>query len=392
MRVAIPFEDAGGAHVAPATCAQWMRRNASTVIANVVLLALFVYLAWRFIPALLDWAVVQASFAGNSRAACHESGACWTFITAHWRPLLYGGFPSGERWRVNLVAVIFIVFMALLIFRRIRGHLRLPIILFSIFPLVALPLLLGGVFGLTEVPTDDWGGVMLDFVLSYSAIAGALPGGILLALGRRSRLPLVRAICVMFIEFFRAIPLLAVLFTALIILPIALPAQLHFDKLSRAIVALTIFYAAYLAEVVRGGLQALPAGQVEAAHSLGIGYWRTTALVVLPQALRMVIPAMVNTIIELIKDSTIVTIIGLFDLLGMIRQALSDPNWLGYSTEGYSFAALFFFCICFGLSSYSQRLESRLGRRQAQALLPPESVKTWLGREVVDAGAEGPSL
>jgi general L-amino acid transport system permease protein len=367
------------------------RAHAGTILANLVIVALFAYLAWRFLPGLFDWAVLQASFGGNARTACHESGACWTFISAHWGLFLYGPFPQAERWRVDAAGLIFIAFIMLLLFGWVRSRIRVLIVLFCIFPAVALPLLLGGVFGMPEVSTDNWGGVMLDVVLSYSALAGALPGGILLALGRRSRLPLVRAICVMFIEFFRAIPLLAVLFTALIILPIALPAQLRFDKLSRAIVALTIFYAAYMAEVVRGGLQALPAGQFEAARSLGLGYWRTTALVILPQALRMVIPALVNTIIELVKDSTIVTIIGLFDLLGMIRQVLSDPNWLGYSTEGYAFAALFFFCICFGLSSYSQRLESRLGRRQARALLLANSGNKPLGRETAYAGAGGTS-
>jgi general L-amino acid transport system permease protein len=286
------------------------------------------------------------------------------------------------------VGAIFIVFMAPLAFGWIRNRAQALIILFFLFPALALPLLLGGVLGLLPVPTDDWGGAMLDFVLSYSAIAGAVPGGILLALGRRSGLPLVRMICVLIIEFFRAIPLLAVLFTALIILPIALPAQVRFDKLSRAICGLTIFYAAYMAEVVRGGLQALPRGQSEAARSLGLGYWQTTALVVLPQALRMVIPAMVNTIIELVKDSTIVTIIGLFDLLGMIKQALSDPNWLGYSTEGYAFAAIFFFCICFGLSSYSQRLETRFGRRQAQALLAQGTAEASVRQDIASPGIE----
>lgn len=202
---------------------------------------------------------------------------------------------------------------------------------------------------------------MLNIVLAYCAIIGSLPIGIALALGRRAKLPLVRATSVLTIEFFRGIPLITVLFTAQYLLPIALPEGMNFNNLVRAIFALTIFYAAYIAEVVRGGLQALPRGQYDAAHALGMGYFNTMLLVILPQALRMVVPGVVNTLIGLIKNTTLVTIIGLFDLLGIVKQLLGNPNWIGLATEGYLFVAIFFFVICFVLSQYSRGIERRIG-------------------------------
>jgi general L-amino acid transport system permease protein len=201
---------------------------------------------------------------------------------------------------------------------------------------------------------------MLTLIIAGVGIVASLPLGILLALGRRSQMPIIRTICVTFIEFWRGVPLITVLFMSSVMLPLFLPEGVNFDKLLRALIGVTLFESAYMAEVVRGGLQAIPKGQFEAAAALGLGYWKTMGLIILPQALKLVIPGIVNTFIALFKDTTLVIIIGLFDLLNMVHNATTDPNWLGYSTEGYVFAALIFWLFCFGMSRYSQNLEKRL--------------------------------
>lgn len=210
------------------------------------------------------------------------------------------------------------------------------------------------------VETRLWGGLFLTLVIAAVGIVGSLPLGVLLALGRRSALPVVRAICVAFIEVWRGVPLITVLFMASNMFPLFMPEGVNFDKLLRALLGVTIFASAYMAEVVRGGLQAIPAGQYEAAAALGLGYWRATGLVVLPQALRIVIPGIVNNFIGLFKDTTLVLIIGLFDFLGMAQAASSNTNWLGFAIEGYVFTGFGFWVFCFGMSRYSQHLERRL--------------------------------
>jgi general L-amino acid transport system permease protein len=229
-----------------------------------------------------------------------------------------------------------------------------------IYPLLAYWLLHGGALGLSVVPTTRWGGLMLTLVIAAVGIAGALPLGIMLALGRRSEMPAIRVICVTFIEFWRGVPLITVLFMSSVMLPLFLPEGMSFDKLMRALIGVIMFQSAYIAEVVRGGLQAIPKGQYEAAAAMGLGYWRSMGLVILPQALKMVIPGIVNTFIALFKDTSLVIIIGLFDLLNSIKQATTDPAWLGMSTEGYVFAALVYWIFCFGMSRYSMHLERKL--------------------------------
>ncbi len=323
-----------------------------------VLLSIFLY---RVFWSLLDWGVLNATFASRARADCTPEGACWPFISVHIAQFVYGHFPSAERWRVDIVFGLLILVALLVVVpsrRRKPWYLWLGPIAF--FPAIAGALLVGGVFGLAPVPTDQWGGLMLTLALSYGAMLGALPMGILLALGRRSRLPLVRSASVAVIEFFRGVPLVTILFTSLFILPIVLPDGMTLDKLGRAIVAMMIFYGAYIAEVVRGGLQALPRSQYEAAEALGLGYWKAQALVIMPQALRLVVPGILNVMIGLLKDLTLVTIIGLFDLLGTAKQALGDPEWVGLSSEAYLFVSAVFFVACFGMSVYSQKLERRI--------------------------------
>jgi len=221
-------------------------------------------------------------------------------------------------------------------------------------------LLSGGFFGMEVVRSDSWGGLMLTLVIAAIGISGALPLGIMLALGRRSDMPAVRVLCVTFIEFWRGVPLITVLFMSSVMLPLFLPEGMNFDKLIRALIGIILFQSAYIAEVVRGGLQAIPKGQYEAAAAMGLGYWRMMGLVILPQALKLVIPGIVNTFIALFKDTSLVIIIGLFDLLNSIKQATTDPAWLGMATEGYVFAALVFWIFCFGMSRYSMSIERKL--------------------------------
>jgi len=229
-----------------------------------------------------------------------------------------------------------------------------------LYPVIAYVLLSGGFFGMEVVRSDSWGGLMLTLVIAAIGISGALPLGIMLALGRRSDMPAVRVLCVTFIEFWRGVPLITVLFMSSVMLPLFLPEGMNFDKLIRALIGIILFQSAYIAEVVRGGLQAIPKGQYEAAAAMGLGYWRMMGLVILPQALKLVIPGIVNTFIALFKDTSLVIIIGLFDLLNSIKQATTDPAWLGMATEGYVFAALVFWIFCFGMSRYSMSIERKL--------------------------------
>ena len=230
-----------------------------------------------------------------------------------------------------------------------------------VYPFIALVLMRGGVFGLVPVDTARWGGLSLTLLLAAVGCLAALPLGIVLALGRQAtNMPIVKSMCVMFIEFWRGVPLITVLFMSSVMLPLFLPEGVSFDKLLRALIGITLFQSAYMAEVVRGGLQAIPKGQYEAADALGLGYWRKMGLIVMPQALKIVIPGIVNTFIALFKDTTLVIIVGLLELLGMVQNALNDPNWLGYSTEGYVFTAFVFWIFCFSMSRYSQWLEVKL--------------------------------
>lgn len=337
----------------------WLRHNLFASPLHVVLTALSLYLLWLIVPPILNWAFIHATWTGTTRADCTGEGACWVFIQQRFGQFMYGFYPSELRWRVDVTVWLAIIGVAPLFIKRTPHKAFYGIGFLVIYPLVAFWLLHGGL-GLQEVSTSRWGGLMLTLVIAYVGIAGALPLGILLALGRRSKLPAIRVICVTFIEFWRGVPLITVLFMSSVMLPLFLPEGMNLDKLLRALVMVIFFEAAYIAEVVRGGLQAIPKGQYEAAAGLGLGYWRSTALVILPQALKMVIPGIVNTFIALFKDTSLVIIIGLFDLLNSIKQATTDPKWLGMSTEGYVFAALVYWIFCFSMSRYSMRLEQKL--------------------------------
>jgi general L-amino acid transport system permease protein len=313
------------------------------------------------LPPIVDWLVIDADWVGSTRQDCRREGACWVFIGARFWQFVYGFYPSPERWRVDVGFLLIALCIAPLFIRGFKAKAALALSLGIVVPAIAYVFFYGGVRGLPAVETEKWGGLMVTLIVAGVGIAASLPLGVLLALGRASNLPLIRLVSIAFIEVWRGVPLITVLFMTAVMLPLFLPDGVTFDKFVRALIGVSIFAAAYMAEVVRGGLQAVPKGQAEAAASLGLGYWRTMAHVVLPQALRIVIPGIVNVFIALFKDTTLVLIIGLFDLLGIIKAALTDPNWLGFAIEGYVFAGVVFWVFCFAMSRYSARLEARLG-------------------------------
>ncbi len=338
----------------------WTRANLFSSPLNIALTLGSLYLLYVALPPLLDWAIFSANWnAGTSRDDCVKDGACWTMVIARFEQFIYGFYAVDQRWRINLTFILFFGTMVSLLIEGVPGKKYLAIFLFGVFPVVAFFLLYGGL-GLPVQETRLWGGLTLTLILGVVAIVFSLPLGIILALGRRSNLPVIRMLCVALIELVRAVPFVTVLFMASVMLPLFLPEGVSFDKMLRAMIATALFGAAYMAEVVRGGLQAIPKGQFEGAMALGLNYWKMTALIVLPQALRISIPAIVNTFIGGFKDTTLVIVIGLFELLGIVQQATRDANWRGTSFEGFAFVALVFFIFCFGMSRYSQYLERKL--------------------------------
>ena len=337
----------------------WVRDKLFSSPLNAALTVACMALLWWSVPPALDWLIFSADFAGESRADCTAGGACWVFVEARIGQFLYGFYPESERWRVDLAFALLIAACLPLVWPRFPRKGRIAALILIAYPPIALLLFRGGA-GLSSVETAKWGGLFLTLVVAGVGIAASFPIGIALALGRRSHMPVVKTLCIAFIELVRGVPLITVLFMASVMLPLFLPEGMSFDKLLRALIGIALFYAAYMAEVVRGGLQAIPRTQYEAAASLGYGYWQTMRLIVLPQALRHVIPGIVGIFIALFKDTTLVLIIGLFDLLGIVQAAVSDPQWIGYNVEGYVFAGFGFWIFCFALSRISQFLERRL--------------------------------
>ncbi len=342
------------------TAIRWARANLFSSPLNAALTIFAAWLLWVAVPPFLRWALLDADFAGTTRAACTSGGACWVFVKEKLPQFLFGLYPVAERWRVDLAFGLLVLIAAPLFVPRVSKKLWIGAFLLFVYPVIAYALFAGGWFGLAPVETSYWGGLMLTLIVAGVGMAGSLPIGVLFALGRRSDMPAVRTISIGFIELMRGVPLITVLFMASVMLPLFLPAGVNFNKLLRALIGVMLFDGAYMAEVIRGGLQAIPKGQTEAAAALGLGYWRTMGLAVLPQAVRLVIPGIVNSFIALFKDTTLVLIIGLFDFLGAIQAALADPNWLGYATEGYVFAAAVYWVFCFAMSRYSLRIERRL--------------------------------
>jgi len=342
----------------------WLRRNLFSSVTNTVLTLLVLGLLWFVVPPFFNWMIGDATIAGSTRADCTGDGACWVFIKQRLHTFFWGHYPDDQLWRLAVVAGLMVAFIAPVMRERTRHRGVFVFLLLTLFPLLAGVLLAGGVAGLPSVDSDDWGGLMLCVIIAFVTVAGAIPLGILLALGRRSQLPVIRIFSIGFIELWRGVPLLTVLFMSAVMVPLFLPYGVSVDRLIRAIVAFTLFNAAYMAETVRGGLQGVSEEQEEAAYSLGLKWWQVQVFVTLPQALRIVVPGIVNNIVDLFKDTSLVTIIGLVDLLGAVNLALKDPNWLGLAKEGYVFTAVLFFVCCFGMSTYSRGLERRLNRHR----------------------------
>ena len=337
----------------------WLRANLFSGWLNTLLTLGALLLIWRTVPPLLGWALFDADFSGVTGDECTAAGACWAWLDQRINQFLYGFYPQDAYWRVNVALLLLIPAVAYVLFEKLP-YARYGRWFSVAYPVIAALLLVGGL-GLEGVSTDQFGGFMLNLVAGLAGIALSLPIGILLALGRRSRLPAVRYLSVGFIEVVRGVPLITLLFVAIIILELFLPPRVSLDQLIRVMIMITAFASAYMSEVIRGGLQAIPGGQYEAAQALGLSYWKMMRLVVLPQALKIAIPGIVNTFIGLFKDTTLVVTIGLFDILGQARLLQTNPEWIGkVDHETFLIAALFFFVICFSMSRYSINLEKRL--------------------------------
>jgi len=335
---------------------QWLRANLFSSWPSACATLAILWLAWELVPPLADWALVEAVWRAPDARSCRESqGACWAFIGEKHRFILFGTYPFEQHWRPALATAALILLWVFSAFRRF-WHWWLSAVWVAGLSLIGV-LMWGGVFGLAYVENGRWGGLILTLILATFGAALAFPIAIVLALGRRSRLPVVRAACIAYIELIRGVPLISVLFMASVLLPLFLPSGMTIDKLLRAQIALILFAAAYLAEVVRGGLQAIPHHQYEAAEALGMSYWKRTLHVILPQALRFSIPPLVNTFIGLFKDTSLVLIIGLFDLLTTVKVSLQEPAWSGLGVEAYLFASAVYFAFCYAMSRYSQGLE-----------------------------------
>ena len=337
-----------------------LNKNINSNNFNALLTLFTIFIIIKSIPPMLDWFILEANFAGNSKDDCTGDGACWVFIKVWFNRFMYGLYPDAEQWRINIAFLILFVIVGVSFF--VSEKLKKYFILFLVFvfPFLGIKLISGGSFGLEYVESAAWGGLSLTFIISAFAILFCFPIGVILALGRRSSLPAIKYISIGFIELWRGVPLITVLFMSAVMFPMFLPDGTFIDKLIRVLIAITLFEAAYMAEVVRGGLQALPKGQYEAAKSLGMGYWRMNALIILPQALKLVIPGIANTLLALVKDTPLIFVVGLMELAGMIGLAKTNPKWLGMAMEGYVFAGLVFWVICYAMSRYSQNLEKKL--------------------------------
>jgi general L-amino acid transport system permease protein len=404
----------------------WLRHNLFSSWSNTLLTVAALYVVWWLVDHIVSWAIVDAAWTGDSGEACKGGGACWAFVRAKFSQFVYGRYPDEERWRVDLVFAMALAGLLLLMVPQFPRKAWSAGFTFAVFPVLAFWLLTGsggigaglldaaglalaiagvvclglarspgaraspqslrlvggvclvvafplvvrwvcstsGIIHLTPVPTELWGGLLVTLVVASVGITGSFPVGIALALGRRSKMPFVRWASIGFIEFVRGVPLITVLFMASVMLPLFLPAGVSFDKLLRALVGVALFAGAYMAETIRGGLQAIPRGQYEAAEALGLSYPQRMGFIILPQALKLVIPGIVNSFVGLFKDTSLVLVIGLFDLLNTVQAGLTDPKWFAHSMHmtAYVFAGLVFWVFCFGMSRYSQMIERRLAQ------------------------------
>jgi general L-amino acid transport system permease protein len=351
----------------------WLRANLFSSPLNIALTVVCVALIVEVVPPLVNFLLVNAIWNGVDREAClpspvqPEPGACWAFVRVWSSYFVYGFYPVGSRWRVDMFFIALVFGAAWLLWQSAPRRDIGAAYFFVVLPILSYILLHGApLIGLSVVPTALWGGILVTVVVSSIGIVFSLPLGILLALGRRSVLPVIRLGSIVFIEFVRGVPLITVLFMASVMLPLFVPEAFAPDKLVRALIGVAMFASAYMAEVIRAGLTAIARGQYEAARALGLSYWRMMGLVILPQALRVTLPNIVNVFIALFKDTTLVFVVGIFDFLRTIETARDDPRWVtpNITLTGYAFAALFYFICCYGMSRYARRMEARLSRTE----------------------------
>jgi general L-amino acid transport system permease protein len=347
----------------------WLRANLFSSWINSAVTLLVLYFVVRWAIGFVEWGIVNAvwSVPNNQTQVCRDlkgTGACWAVITEKHRFILFGTYPFEEHWRPALCVVLFVGLYIVSAMRRFWRK-ELALVWVGVLTLIGV-LMWGGVFGLTYVPQERWGGLPITLILATFGLAFAFPLAIMVALGRRSNLPAIKALCVVYVELIRGVPLISLLFMASVMFPLFLPEGMNIDKLLRAQIAIILFAGAYLAEVVRGGLQALPKGQYEAADALGLSYWQKTGFIILPQALRLVIPPLVNTFIGFFKDTSLVLIIGIFDLLTAGKTAIIEPAWQGFGVEVYLTVGAIYFVFCFAMSKYSQGLEAELNRHRVR--------------------------
>lgn len=337
----------------------WVKERLFSSPLNTILTVLSVWIILMSLPPFIEWALIKASFTAATSQECRASGgACWAFIGQKYRLMLFGLYPYDEQWRPLIAAIVMIAMIIASTMQRF-WNMSLLFIWGGGLTVVAI-LMWGGIFGLRYVENTQWGGLPLTLILSTFGIALAFPFGVMLALGRRSKMPAIKTLCVLYIELIRGVPLISMLFMSSVMLPLFLPEGFSIDKLLRAQIAIIMFAAAYLAEVVRGGLQAIPKGQYEGADSLGLSYGQKMGFIILPQALKIVIPPLCSLFIAVFKDTSLVVIIGIYDLMQSTKVALTDPAWRGFSIESYVFVSVIYFIFCYGMSKYSQNLEVRL--------------------------------
>ncbi len=340
-----------------------LNKNINTSTFNAFLTLLILFLIIKAVPPSLSWMILDANISGDSKDACTGSGACWTYIKVWFRRFMYGMYPNEQHWRINIAFLLVIGLGTFGLFATEKMKKFLALYYVAIYPILAFLiiyyLISGGYFGLEWIETGAWGGLSLTFIVSFFCLIFCFPLGMILALGRRSSLPAVRYISIGYIEFWRGVPLITVLFMSSVMFPMFLPEDFFMDKLVRVIIAITLFEGAYCAEVIRGGLQSLPRGQYDAAKSLGMGYWKMHIFVILPQALKLVIPGICNTFLALVKDTPLIFVVGLAELAGMLALAKTNPKWLGFAMEGYIFASIIFWIICYAMSKYSYNLEEK---------------------------------
>lgn len=337
---------------------QWIKSNLFNGVFNSILTILTLVFLYKVVPPFIKWAFIDSMWFSTAQACRDADGACWSVVSSNIRFIMFGFYPHELHWRPFLAMIMMI---GLLFYSKNRDHWKKTLVYIWVAGLIIMGFLMkGGFLGLANIESDQWGGLPLTLMLSVFGMVAAYPLGIVLALGRRSKMPAVRTVCIIYIELIRGVPLISLLFMSAVLFPLFLPEGVTINKIIRAQAAIIMFTAAYIAEVVRGGLQAIMRGQYEAAESLGLNYVQKMRLVILPQALKIVIPPTVGILISAFKDTSLVVIIALYEILKTTRTTLADPAWMGFSPEAYIFVALIYFVCCYSMSNYSRRLEKEL--------------------------------